>query len=207
MDACTDAIQRVASIYVLRDPRDGRVRYVGASANVGHRLSGHLYDALRKKTKSQRPVAVWIRSLHSLRLQPQLEVVEQVAFGTETDASEKKWIRHYRDAGELLLNQTDGGKGLCGHSFTDAHRQKIAAAISNRITKPCDQCLQPFSVKPSEIANGNRRFCSRACYQAWQRGRTKAVPKRPAGFVVWNKGIPRTAAEKQKMSDAKRGVR
>ena len=48
-------------------------------------------------------------------------------------------------------------------------------------------CGAEFWRKPSAIAAGEAKFCSRACYQEWQKGKPKAIPE---GGIPWNKGRP-----------------
>lgn len=37
----------------------------------------------------------------------------------------------------------------------------------------CLVCNNKFWRQPSEIKNGNNKFCSKGCYQKWQKGKTK----------------------------------
>ena len=48
-------------IYVLIDPRDNQVRYVGKTNNVLTRLSNHISNA--KRIKHNRYVCNWIKEL------------------------------------------------------------------------------------------------------------------------------------------------
>lgn len=63
------------------------------------------------------------------------------------------------------------------------------------------ECGVQFWRKPSAIAAGEAKFCSRACYQEWQKGKPKAIPK---GGIPWNKGRPWSDEERKKISDGRR---
>lgn len=97
--------QKTVSIYTLSCPKTGNVRYVGASSNPTHRLSGHKSDAKRRNSA---PVQKWISSLLDEGLIPIMDIVDSADSNTR-DEREKYWIQRYKDGGCDLLNQTDGG--------------------------------------------------------------------------------------------------
>ena len=97
-------------IYVLRDPRNDEVRYVGFTTDVGKRFRVHISEATRGIAKSHKNN--WIRSLLNLDLQPVMKVIER-GIG-EWQSVEMYWIRHYRMQGARLTNSTDGGEGTLG---------------------------------------------------------------------------------------------
>lgn len=89
-------------IYVLIDPRDGSVRYVGrtSSCDVSVRLRQHIkYPCAQAKGS-------WIRLLKSLGMEPRAAVMDEVR-GDRWRAQrvERKWISLIRDAGEPLCNR------------------------------------------------------------------------------------------------------
>jgi hypothetical protein len=64
-------MQQPFYVYSLNDPRDGRVRYIGSTAqepaarlrrHIGHRHGNH-------------PVVVWLRSLKAVGVRPTLQVI------------------------------------------------------------------------------------------------------------------------------------
>lgn len=118
------------SIYVLKDPRTGLVRYVGwTTKTVDKRLKVHIWDAKGKaKTHRHR----WILSVLAAGLQPEIVVVE-IGEGSGWSEAEKRWITHYRRAGAALVNGTDGGQGLVGETpeARIARAKKIAQWWSN----------------------------------------------------------------------------
>jgi len=106
------------SVYLLIDPRDHRIRYVGKSTNPTARLAAHLRD--RSTTRK----ANWLRTLTAAGLRPTLTVVETGE--GEWQYAETRWILNLRAAGCDLTNATDGGEGL--HNPTEQTRTRIADA-------------------------------------------------------------------------------
>lgn len=135
-----------STVYALRDPRDGAVRYVGYTTNLKQRLHGHIYS----RTKTDTPRTLWVRELKGLGLEPIIEPVHRAS--GENDESE--WIAWFRAAGFDLLNMSDGGPGApgvkwtperrakhrastIGHEVSAETREKIRAAHLGRINGPC----------------------------------------------------------------------
>jgi len=92
---------RTIGAYVLMDPRDQTVRYVGASEKVSKRLSWHLVDHANAEKWG------WIVELRELNLRPVLIVIESSARET-AHLVEEKWISAYLEMG-TLYNQKDSG--------------------------------------------------------------------------------------------------
>lgn len=116
-------------IYVLRDPRDNAVRYVGVTTNARKRYGSHL------KTKDGTPRATWIRELLAADLAPTIEIIES---GDVADyqAAEKHWIARFRADGCRLTNTTEGGNGTAGYEPTPEVRAKIGAAARGKKHTP-----------------------------------------------------------------------
>lgn len=116
------------SIYVLKDPRDGNIRYVGKTYRIAYRFRQHLTD------KSKCHKVNWIRQLKSENLLPEMEVLvegllsEEVAF-----LEERRIISELRSTGLSLTNGTDGGEGASGATVSQETRDKIASAATGRI--------------------------------------------------------------------------
>jgi len=120
-------------IYILCDPCDGQVRYVGKADDVNRRMSLHLGLA-RKCHKTY--CARWIRSLLLKGESPIVDVIEEVAQGAWVEA-EKRWIAYYRDSGAPLTNMTVGGDGaipldLCEDEF----RRRISEGVRRKGLDP-----------------------------------------------------------------------
>ena len=94
------------NIYILIDPRDNKVRYVGKANNVSQRYKAHLNRA----RKHQIHKANWIKQLKELNLKPILEVVDIVPID-EWIFWETYWIAQFKVWGFDLINYTNGGDG------------------------------------------------------------------------------------------------
>jgi GIY-YIG catalytic domain-containing protein len=106
-------------IYVLIDPRDNRVRYVGASVKPHKRLNLAIAKA-EKRT--------WFLELESLNLRPTLQIIETVNDDDSWTARERYWISYYRSMYNDLTNVSDGGPGAYGVKRSDETRAKMSAA-------------------------------------------------------------------------------
>lgn len=90
------------SIYALRDPRDGRIRYVGQTGNgLSSRLSGHVSTARAETSGCAKDE--WLRVLDGLGLTPSIELLETTPTAAANDR-EAHWIDEARGRGESLLN-------------------------------------------------------------------------------------------------------
>lgn len=92
-------------IYVLRDPRDGAVRYVGRTKNPKKRLEHHLY----KKSDGSFVHArrEWIQEVRSAGLRPVMEIVETLRAPVDDaliSERERRWIFHFNQQGAALTN-------------------------------------------------------------------------------------------------------
>jgi len=56
-----------------------------------------------------------------------------------------------------------------------ARGRKIGKALRRGRYLHCEVCGEKFWRKPRDIKKGDCRFCSRACYFAWQRGKPKRM--------------------------------
>ena len=109
-------------IYVLRDPRTLKIRYVGKTVKkLESRLALHIWRSNRT-TRSK--CCAWIRQLTKLGLRP---IIEQIDLsGVENWVEKEKfWIAHYRALTTDLLNSTDGGEGVHGYKHSPERLQKM----------------------------------------------------------------------------------
>ena len=90
----TSETSEMASVYLLKDPRDGAVRYVGVSKNPEQRLRGHINQPVSED------MGDWIGALSAIGERPSLETVETAA-PSEIATIEQKWIDKY-DSSQLL---------------------------------------------------------------------------------------------------------
>ncbi len=159
-------------IYALCGP-DDVPRYIGKTTQrVGQRFKAHCRAARNPRL----PVHWWMRKMLDAGAPFTIIHLEQVPPMGNWQFRESHWIEKYRESG-VLLNLTNGGEGLDGHRFSQEHRDKIAAALRTGAMFNCEVCAAPFWRKQFAIKRGDNRFCSRACYFVWQRGKTKRMPK------------------------------
>lgn len=165
------------SIYLLRDPRNGEIRYVGLTRDVKKRLGRYV----RPHTTH---LENWFESIKASGSFPELEVIEVVP-ECESGDSERKWIKHYRDSGARLLNFTDGGER--GYTISEEYRNNLKAAMKGRKSGPLSDSHK------AAISRGNK-------------GKV-ASPGSGKIFSILNKtriGIPLSADHRQRVSE---GVR
>ncbi len=88
------------TVYLLIDPRDGEIRYVGCSGNLWARYSGHLCSPsnwLKQK---------WFESLRESHLKPILEPLVSTEDWYEGALLEETWVRRLGLAGCKLVNSS-----------------------------------------------------------------------------------------------------
>lgn len=149
------------AIYALCEYPSWKVRYIGKTVHFIHeRHKAHIRAARRG---SDLPVYRWIRKKLQARERLAIKLIEYVKPNADWAARERYWIDHYRASTGDILNLTDGGEGLAGHSFDATHRQRIAAALRSGSTFHCERCGAEFYRKQFAIKRGQNRFCSRVC--------------------------------------------
>jgi hypothetical protein len=123
---------RLTRIYVLKDPRDGAIRYVGKTVvSLRLRLWNHTNNALARNLKTH--VSAWIRQLHGLGLAPVIELIETVQHDESWASREQHWIASNRAAGADLTNLTIGGEGTPGKIVGAEWRAKMSALMMGRV--------------------------------------------------------------------------
>lgn len=112
------------SIYALRDPLTGTIRYIGqtGSGRLQRRLRDHLYEAKRDRPFPNRRV-LWLRRLQALDLVPRMVELVRVEANVADDV-ERLVIINYLRAGHWLLNTTLGGDGVRSDEYPDDLREK-----------------------------------------------------------------------------------
>jgi hypothetical protein len=114
-------------IYLLRDPIDGSVRYVGKTVQTLARRLG-IHVSRRSTYKSH--ANSWIIGLLAIGKRPLIELIELC--GDDWEERERFWIAHYRMIGASLTNHTDGGEGKPGNMPSEETRAKMRAAHARR---------------------------------------------------------------------------
>lgn len=149
-------------IYRLRDPRDGAVRYVGATSyTLRKRLQMHVTLSVRNTCLS----AAWVRELVALRLQPQVELIAET---DDWQAAEQDAIASARAAGAQLLNQTDGGMGVRGCKPSEATRAKRSATLKARYANdPAQLAARQELARQAARSDAGRRAASERMTAKW----------------------------------------
>jgi len=94
------------NIYILIDPRDNKVRYVGKANNIKERLRSHLNPARKHQIHKKN----WINSLKKEKLKPIIEIIDEVP-KNNWQFWETYWISQFKNWGFDLINYTEGGDG------------------------------------------------------------------------------------------------
>ncbi len=94
-------------VYLLRDPRDRAVRYVGCtSIGVKQRTHRHVSEALsHQKTKRVTPKDRWVLGLLSEGLRPDFEIVERAMSERRARSRERLRLGEQIAAGAAVLNK------------------------------------------------------------------------------------------------------
>lgn len=119
-------------IYVLVDPRDHEIRYVGKTkiSDLTVKRDDHVYKALWDVQKNT-PRYAWIRKLRQLSLLPSIDLVQEVN-DEFIDGAERYWISYFRSIGCRLTNATPGGDGFVGAQHTEETKAKIRASVTGK---------------------------------------------------------------------------
>lgn len=124
-------IQLTILLYVLVDPRDGTVRYVGkTNYTLKKRLREH------RNNPRNNYLACWVRSLKELGLTPIIEEIDRVEDSNDKDWQrvERYWISFYRNMHCDLVNLDSGGTG--GHEKSEETKKKIGDANRGKVRSP-----------------------------------------------------------------------
>jgi len=147
-------------IYVLVDPRNGDVRYVGKSDNPNKRLVDHI----RKSNNSITHKNNWIKSLIKDGYEPLIDVIDEVP-NSNWGFWEQYWIDLFKGWGFDLTNIANGGVGgnlgpvvnkkisdaLKGRVFSDEAKLKMSIGSTGKIHT--DKTKEKMSRQRSGIGN------------------------------------------------------
>lgn len=104
-------------IYILLDPRDNQVKYVGKTINPQRRYSQHRYEATHTKSYKNN----WFLSLLLIGIDPQMVVIDECD-KDEWEFFEQWYIDVFKAWGFKLTNLTNGGKGVAGYVCSKEER-------------------------------------------------------------------------------------
>lgn len=143
---------RRVAIYVLVDPRDAGVRYVGKTRST---LTKRLLRHIEEPTNAM--MAAWFRNLASLKLRPHIEALEFVSKAEWQDA-ERGWIHWFRKHGDLLNIDLGGnhrdGLGRPRGKFVGTYQEARSAAQA-RPSSLWDRVHRPMGTQGS---HATRRY-------------------------------------------------
>jgi hypothetical protein len=94
----------ICTVYLLIDPRDHEIRYVGTSRYFKQRIRDTIATARRNWREGGADKSLWIRELLELGLVPRAEIMAQYANAKEAAEAELAWIRRLTKAGCVLYN-------------------------------------------------------------------------------------------------------
>jgi hypothetical protein len=95
-------------IYILQDPRNMLIKYVGKSNNPHRRFLSHLWYYPKNKSHCYK----WIQSLKKKDLKPIMTVIDEI--DGDWEWLEQYWIEQFKQWGFKLVNHTKGGEGTYG---------------------------------------------------------------------------------------------
>jgi len=114
-------LERKIYIYVLVNPLNNEVFYVGYTNNPTRRLNEHIGDKYNNYKDAV------IEKIINVKLKPELKIIDECDYIYDEKAKmceherlEIKYIKKYRDAGVKLTNLTDGG-GLAGRETIELY--------------------------------------------------------------------------------------
>ena len=97
-------MSRLACIYALTDPSDGRIYYVGSTIYFARRMKQHLYRPRNAHPcYVGKPVSQWVMSLLTAGRTPQGVILESDP-PDGLDLAEQRWIAQCLTRQEPLLN-------------------------------------------------------------------------------------------------------
>jgi hypothetical protein len=111
-------------IYILIDPIDNTIRYVGKTNNPKERFKAHTNIARDNNTHKRN----WINKLRKCGCKPEIEIIDEVQL-SEWKYWERFWVAYYRFIGCDLVNYTNGGDGLSLGNQTTFRKGNKAKAV------------------------------------------------------------------------------
>lgn len=92
-------------IYVLRDPDNNEIKYVGQTNDINRRFRDHLRRSLIQNDSEYNTYkSRWIRKILSSNKEPFMEIIEECKNFSESNEKEKYWIEYLLKTGHSLTN-------------------------------------------------------------------------------------------------------
>jgi hypothetical protein len=173
-----------SKIYVLIDPLDGEIRYVGVTTvTLESRLSGHIGEAAGGIDTYK---CRWIRKLVRLGFKPTIVQLCLVK-GESWSEVEVYWIAYFKTIGCPLTNATEGGQG---HKITQEIKDKISLAQKGK----------PKKNPNPRLSSSHKNKIRQATSNSWKD--PVEVEKKKQGMrKIWQQ---RTAEERLRITNAGR---
>lgn len=180
------------TIYALCEPdlMVPVIRYIGKTANMAQRRSGHSSASCKKKTH----LGYWLRSLRERGETPVWLTLTEVPDELGS-AAEVLYIRLAREGGMDLVNTTDGGES---GPMVPEIRRKIGNALRGKHKTPehCAAMTGPHSPARRATLSAAKRGVLRGPYS----------PAHCAAISASKRGVPLSPEQCAAISAAKRGV-
>jgi hypothetical protein len=159
-------------IYILIDPRNEEIRYVGLTRYPKKRLHNEIHKGHTLHFRN------WIQLLKKHNLRPVMEIIETADEDTASER-ERYWIATKRSDGCRLLNHTSGGES--GWAISEETRKKLSDRMRGKKRGPMS------AEHRAKISAGNR-------------GKSKPWARDRIPYNKGKKGKPLTEQQKQHLS-------
>jgi hypothetical protein len=193
-------------IYLLKDPRDGSIRYVGkCESTLEIRLSNHKSEASHSKKKNHR--LDWIRCLQKNNLQPQIELVQD-GFSTSEELciAEIFLIQFCKDIGLSLVNGSLGGEGgkpfLGKKHSSEWKRNQSLRKIGENNHNFGKQFSEEHKLKISQSMKGKKKSTT----FNMKKPKSEEHKNSMKGRIPWNKGLIKDTDSRVASNYANRGL-
>lgn len=184
-------------IYAFKDPRDGKIYYIGKSRNPYVRLGEHYRDQRPPTLGTPKggfarrynpEMAAWLDSLIQADIFPEVVILHVVEESEDWQQLEIKYIAEHKAAGQPLVNKTIGGKGGRGLKRTPEWKAERSAWMQGR--KVSDETKAKISahMKAQPI---ERYENMREGFKVW------ASTEDGKKALATMKGVPTSARQKQ----------
>lgn len=158
------------TIYVLRDPRCGRVRYIGKANNLADRLRRHEAESVGGAAQYYK--ARWLRELMSSGWRAIIAPLFVVPDGMRWQHAETFFIASARALGIPLTNVTPGGEGLTAVDRDTQARRLATFRVT--VSTPEYRAKQSATMRAKFTEPGYREKASASQRRKWANPETRA---------------------------------
>jgi|ERR1041385_4379089 hypothetical protein len=170
------------TIYGLKDPRTGEIRYVGHTVSaITDALAKHLRECHLELTARE----CWLIELGHSGFEPELVVLEQGQ--GDWEKASKRWVGDLISRGAALTNMGDGGKGASGTIGGDRKRQILSQKMKGRTYSP-----ETIELMRQSARNRPEGFYEELAARNKARAGWKQTPEARAKMSAAKKGKPQS---------------